>query len=173
MFPDIHPIYMLIGRINRPHGVRGEMRVEPLTSSFDFATAERLFIGRTPEDVAEYEIEDLRFHQSKILLKLVDIDDRNEVEGWQNLFIYAKREDVPPLAEGEFYLHQLIGMAVVTEEGDVLGVVSDTIQTGANDVFVVAGGRGELLLPDIEEVVLGVDAAERRITVRLIEGLIE
>jgi 16S rRNA processing protein RimM len=173
MFPDIHPDYLLVGRINRPHGVRGEMRVEPLTNSFDYGTAVRLFVGRRPEEVAEYKVEALRFHQGKVLLKLAEIDDRNIVEGWQNWLIYAKREDVPPLVEGEFYLHQLIGMAVVTEEGEDLGVVSDTIQTGANDVFVVQGGRGELLLPDIEEVVLKVDAAERRITVRLMDGLVE
>ena len=171
MFSDIHPTYMLIGRINRPHGVRGEMRVEPLTNSFEFGTAERVFIGRRPEEAAEYEVEALRLHQGKILLKLAGVDDRNGVEGWQNWFVYAHREDVPPLAEGEFYLHQLVGMAVVTEEGELLGVVRETIQTGANDVFVVEGGRGELLLPDIEEVVLKVDAAERRMTVRLMEGL--
>lgn len=171
MLPDMDPNYMLIGRILRPHGVHGEVRIEILTSIPEYFEEGTLYIGRDVRHLQAYEIDTVRFHQGKALLKLVNVTNRNDVEPWYNWPVYLPRTAATPLAEGEFFLYQLIGMAVVTETGEALGKVTDTIQTGANDVFVVNGPKGELLLPDIEEVVLSINAAERLITVRLMEGL--
>ncbi len=170
--PEIDQNYMLIGRVLRPHGVRGEIRAEILTSVPEYFDAEQLYLGRRPTQLKPYEVEDVRFHQEKALVKFVDIDDREVADGLRDLWVYIDREDALPLEEGEFYLYQLIGMSVVTDEGEALGKVTDTLQTGANDVFVVNGARGEILLPDIEGVVLSVDGEQGLITVHLIEGLI-
>lgn len=170
--PDIDPNYMLIGRVLRPHGVRGEIRAEILTSVPDYFDSEQLYLGRRPTQLKPYEVEDVRFHQEKALLKLVGIDDRDVADSLRDLWIYLDRENALPLEEGEFYLYQLIGMNVVTDEGETLGQVTDTLQTGANDVFVVKGARGEILLPDIDGVVLSVDGEQGLITVHLVEGLI-
>lgn len=170
--PDIDPNYMLIGRVLRPHGVYGEVRVEILTSVPEYFNSERLYLGRRPSALTPYDVEDVRFHQEKVLLKLATIDDRDVADSLRNLWVYMDRQNSIPLEEGEFYLYQLVGMKVITDEGEVLGEVTDTLQTGANDVFVVQSSRGEILIPDIEEVVLSIDGKQGLITVHIVEGLL-
>lgn len=170
--PNIDPNYMLIGRVLRPHGVRGELRVEQFTLVPEYFESEVLYLGRRPSQLAAYEVESTRFHQGKALIKLAGIDDRDEVDKLRQLWVYLDREEAEPLEDGEFYLYQLMGMRVVTDEGEELGKVTDTISTGANDVFVINGPRGEILLPDIEEVVLNIDGEKELITVHLMDGLV-
>lgn len=169
--PKFDPDYMLIGRVLRPHGIRGEIRAEVLTDMPSYFETEMLYLGKNVRQLEGYQAKGVRFHKEKALLTLAGVDDRNGAEGLRGQLVYISREDEFALEDGEFYLHQLVGMRVVTDEGEELGAVRETIQTGANDVLVVRGEGGELLIPDIEGVVLAVNGETAVITVHLVEGL--
>lgn len=165
---------MVIGRITKPHGVTGELRVAVYTDVPErFAWLETVYVSadmwdETPRPVA---VTAVRPHGSLMLVKLDGITSRESAEALRGQWLQIPADEAVPLEAGEFYLYQLMGMAVVTEDGETLGVVGDLIDTGANLVFVVNGDGGDLLLPDIDDVVLGIDGAARQITVRLLPGL--
>ena len=100
------------------------------------------------------------------------LSDRDEAELLRDQYVMVALDDAVPLEEDEFYLYQIIGLPVYTEDDEHLGEVVDVIETGANDVYVVRGPRGEILLPAIEECILDVDIEGKRVTVRLMEGLL-
>lgn len=115
----------------------------------------------------------MRMHQGFALVKLREYPDRTAVERLRGQFLMVRIEDAVPLDEGEFYLFQVIGLPVRTEDGLELGVVTEVLETGANDVYVVSGGeRGEILIPVTPATILSTDIAAQRITVRLPEGLL-
>lgn len=167
----VPPAFLLVGKLHRPHGVHGEMIMSVLT---DFP--ERLkpklevYLGhdRTP-----VTIKSLRHHNRGLLVTLDGYDSREAAGELRNTEIFVSAADRPPLPDGEFYLHQIIGLKAVSEEGRILGIVSDWIETGANGVFVVQDeDEGEILLPDIDEVVLKIDLKAGEMLVHLMEGLI-
>lgn len=170
------PDYLVIGQITKPHGVRGELRVDVTTEEPKrFFDLERVYISRNErQSPQEIEIASVRFHQDKALVKFVGYNYRDQVEQFRKWLILIPTDQAIPLEEGEFFYYQLVGMAVETDEGEPLGEVSEIIQTGANDVFVVAHPeKGEILIPDTDEVVTNVDAELRKITVHVIPGLFE
>jgi 16S rRNA processing protein RimM len=122
-------------------------------------------------DATPYRLEGYRFHGKWVLLKLAGIDDRTQAEALRDQWVWISPEQAAPLDEGEVYLHEMLDLEVVSDEGEALGQIAQIIETGANPVYVVRGLRGELLLPDTDEVILDVDLAARRVTVHLIEGL--
>jgi 16S rRNA processing protein RimM len=162
-----------IGRVLRPHGVQGELRVEVFTDDAHLFDRETLLLGVKMTQLATYEVESLRMHQGRALLKLVGVDDRDGADALRDWLVCVPRGELPPLEEGEFYLYELVGMQVVTDEGELLGKVGDVLRTGANDVLVVSPSTAvnELLLPDIPEVVLNINRESQTITVHLLEGL--
>jgi 16S rRNA processing protein RimM len=174
--PPAGPRYLLLGEILRPHGIRGELRMRILTDfpeRIPSLDAVHIGIGPASPDVTAYQVEHMRLHQAYGLLKLRGIDDRNQAEPLRDLFVMVPLEDAVPLEPGEFYLYQLIGLAVETADGEALGTVRDIIETGANDVYVVASPTyGEVLLPAIDEVIVRVDIAAGVMVVNLIEGLL-
>jgi 16S rRNA processing protein RimM len=164
------PAFLAVGRVLRPHALNGELRVEIHTDYPErFAHHKQLYLG--PEH-APYVLQGHRFHQKTVLLKFEGVDDRTQAETLRGQWVWLPIEEAVPLEEGECYLHQLLHMRVVTEDGEELGEVVDLIETGANAVFVIHGTRGEILVPDIKEVVVDVDVGARQITVRLLDGLI-
>lgn len=163
------PAFLAIGRVLRPHGVRGEIRVEIHTDHPErFEVYKSLYIGT---EHRPYTLAGHRFHQGKVLLKLDGVDDRNAAETLRAQWVCIATEDAVPLEEGEVYLHQMISLRVVTIDGEDLGVVSEIIETGANLVYAVRGKEGEILIPDIPEVIEAVDVEGGQVTVRLMEGL--
>ncbi|RPI96489.1 MAG: 16S rRNA processing protein RimM [Chloroflexi bacterium] len=174
--PAEQPPFLLLGRVLRPHGIRGEIRIEVLT---DYP--ERIvpgmtgYIDRDPKNArseVEYTIESARTHQQYLILRLEDIPDRDAADMLREQFVMVAFDDAVPLDEDEFYLFQAIGLAVYTDAGEHLGDVADVLETGANDVYVVQGPRGEILLPAVDEVILDVDLDAGRMTVRLMAGLL-
>lgn len=139
-----------------------------------FGWLEEILLSRRETDPPQpYPIEGIRFHQQYVLLKLGGVEDRQSAETLRNYLVRVPRSEAIPLGEGEFFLFQLLGMDVISDDETWLGTVRDIIQTGANDVFVVDGGpHGEILLPDTEEVVLRIDADARHIIVHLLDGLL-
>lgn len=165
------PRFLAVGRVLRPHGVRGELRVEIMTDHPERLSFHPvLYLG--PEHTP-YDLEGVRFHKGAALIKLTGCDDRNAAEALRNQLVQIPFEDAVPLEEGEFYEFQIMGAEVITETGETLGRVVEVIETGANDVYVVQGPRGELLIPVIEDVVQELDLENQRMVVTLLPGLLD
>lgn len=164
------PRYLAIGRILRPHGIAGELRVEVFTDFPErLSTLEFLYVGSS---YRRYTLHSVRSHQGCLLLRLVEITDRNAAELLRNQIVWVSSADAVPLEEGEYYFHQLLGMQVSTEAGEVLGEIVEVLDTpGANDVYVVHGLRGEVLIPAIRDVVLSIDIQAGHMVIRPLPGL--
>jgi 16S rRNA processing protein RimM len=155
-----------VGRILAPHGVRGEIRVEALTDFPErFEPGSRLYIQEST-----VVVERARGQGRTLIVKLAGIDDRNGAEALRNAEIKASPRP-EHLEEGTFYRDDLIGLEVVDARKNVLGSLTDILATGSNDVYVVRGRRGEILLPATDDVILEVDLPHKRIVVEVIEGL--
>jgi 16S rRNA processing protein RimM len=164
------PRLLVIGEVLRPHGVRGEVRVRVLTDFPErFRLLKSVYLGRTPKPVA---VESVRLHQRYVLLKLAGYDGRTAVESLRHALVQIPIEEAMPLEEDEYYLYQVVGLAAWTTQGEYLGRVREVLSTGANDVYVIRGPKGEILLPATDEVVREVDFAAGGLTVELMEGLV-
>jgi 16S rRNA processing protein RimM len=166
------PCFIAIGRIVRPHGVRGEVAVKVL-SDFPkrFDTIAVVYLGDAME-AEPWRVTATRWHQDRVLLTLQGCEDRTAADRLRGLLVQIPIEEVMPLPEGEYYTYELIGLEVVTREGEDLGRLSDILFTDANDVYVVIGARGQILLPAIADVIERVDLEAGQMVVRLIEGLV-
>lgn len=166
------PTLVTLGHILRPHGVRGEVVVEMAAASAgaadDLAEAETVFIGEPP---VAHSVAGLRWHRGRLLLQLAGCDDRDAAEAYRGRPLAVERAELPPLPPGTYYWRQILGLAVVTDQGEALGTITEIIETGANDVYVTRGPAGEVLIPAAPGVVLTVDLAAGRMTVHLPEGL--
>ncbi len=166
------PRFVAIGRIVQPHGVRGEVSVEVLTDFPErFDTIEVVYLGNASEAEAR-QVKAARWHQNRVLLSFEGCEDRTAAEELRGLLVQVPIEETMPLPEGEYYAHDLIGLDVLTVEGEALGRVNDILFTGANEVYVVVGPRGQILLPAIADVVERIDLSAGQIVVRLLDGLV-
>ncbi len=165
------PAFLLVGKLNRPHGVHGEMIMTLMTDFPErLKPGVEIFLGIAHQKAA---IKSVRHHNRGFLVALEGFGSREEVDQLRNQEVFVSAEDRPPLPEGEYYLHQILGLQVVSDAGDILGIVSDWIETGANGVWIVRDESGtEILLPDIDDVVLNINLEEGLMTVHLLEGLI-
>ena len=169
------PSYIVIGRVLRPHGVRGELRIEIITAYPErLWEHEHFYLAHpdTPDVVERYSIEGLRPHKNILLLKLEGCNERTAAEQLRGMLVQIPFEDAIPLEEGEYYHFQLVGMRVETESGEWLGRVTEVLDTGANDVYVVHGPRGEVLLPAIDSVVLELDIEAGKMIIHLLPGML-
>lgn len=166
------PHYLMVGRVSRPHGLLGELRVECLTDYPErLARLETLYIG---DDLRPYKPLNVRMHQGVILLTVEGCTDRDTADTLRGQPVHIARADAVPLEEGEFYHFQVVGLAVETEAGEVLGEIAEVFTApGANDVFVVHGPRGEVLLPVIPDVLRQIDFEAQRVVVHLLPGLLD
>ena len=163
------PEYLAVGRVLRPHGVRGDLLLQVLT---DFP--ERLEPGGTVyvgEEAVPYLLTKAHVHGQHLIVHLTGCDDIDAGQGFRNQLIQIRRQAAAPLPEGQYYFHQLIGLEVVTEEGEALGRLEEVVETGANDVYVVKNDQGEVLLPAIKSVIRQIDLEAGVMTVHLLEGL--
>lgn len=171
------PCYLLLGEILRPHGVRGEIRMRILTDYPErfINDLKTLYLGTDPKQpgAEQYTLKSARFHKEYMLITLAGIHDRNEAEMLRGQKVMIDIENAVPLEEGEYYLYQLVGMTVQTEDGIELGQLREVIETGANDVYIVKGRTyGELLLPAHEETLINLDFETKIITMKLPDGLL-
>ncbi len=170
--PVGEPVYLLVGWLRRPHGVRGEILMEIITDFPERLKQGKLvFIG---DDHAPHTISARRHHNDGLLLTFDGFTDRDLAGELRNQGVYVRAEGLPELPEGEYYHHQLIGLDVIADTGQLLGILVEIIETGANDVYVVRDESGrEILLPAIPPVVLDVDLDSATMRVRLLEGLLD
>jgi 16S rRNA processing protein RimM len=168
--PAPSPDYLTIGRITAPRGIKGEVKVQVLTDFPErFGLLGTVYLG---PDHRPIEIESSRLHQRWALLMFVGRHTRESVEDLRGLQVDIPYSEAMPLGPDMHYEHQIVGLSVWTEEGERLGTVREIIYTGSNDVYVVRGSRGEVLIPALKDVVLEIDLDEEKILVRLMEGLI-
>jgi 16S rRNA processing protein RimM len=166
--------YLRVGVITSPHGIRGEVKVFPTTDDpRRFSDLEKVYLD-LKSGISERTVEGARYQKNMVLLRLSGIADRTEAENYRNCDILITRDQALPLAENEYYIADLIGLSVVSDDGRELGELEDVMQTGANDVYVVSGGRfGEILIPAIPDCSIRTDLEAGVITVHLIPGLID
>jgi 16S rRNA processing protein RimM len=166
------PAFLVVGKVRRPHGVAGDVLVEIYT---DFP--ERLQVKAVVyagEKHLPLTINRQRFHNDGVLLGFDGFSTPEQAGRFRNQILYIKTEEAAELPNGEYYFHELLGLSVKDETGEDLGEVTEIMQTGANDVYVVTNEAGrELLLPAISEVILEVDLVSKSMKVHLLPGLLD
>jgi 16S rRNA processing protein RimM len=164
------PEYLIIGEVLAPWGVAGEAKVEIITDFPErFASLEQVYLG---DELTPYKLERSRLYRQFVLLKFAGVDSPEAVKKLAGAAVRIPLAQAVALQPGEYYEHQIIGLEVVTEEGQSLGRVSEVLYTGGNEVYVVQGGEREVLIPAIKSVVSEISLEKGRITIRLMEGLL-
>jgi 16S rRNA processing protein RimM len=162
------PNFFVVGRVLRAWGIRGDLKIAPFTDRpEDFKGYRSVFVGPQRK---RYDVTSFRPYQGNWLLHLVGVESRDEAAALhgQEIFIEAAQR---PRQAGEFYAREVIGLKVSTLDGEELGEVVEILVTGANDVYVVKGDRGEILLPARVEVIKSIDVEAGVMTVELLPGL--
>ncbi len=165
---------LIIGRITRPHGVRGEVKVRPETDFPQrFAHLRRVLLvsDERTGTAREVAVESVRPQGTLVLLKLAGVDDREAARALRGAAIAVAWEERVPLPEGTYYVAEVVGWRVRTETGEALGTITAVLRTAAHDVYRVEGDGGEVLIPATREVVRAVDPQRGEVVVVLPEGL--
>lgn len=163
-----------VGVISSTHGIRGEVKVFPTTDDPARFKSLKKVILEAKRETLELTVERVKFFKQFVIVKFKGIDDINDVEKYKGAELWVTREDAVPLEEGEYFIADLIGLTVMTDEGVKLGTLKDVLQTGANDVYEVAMSGGKtVLLPVIDECVLDVDLEKGEVLVHVMDGLLD
>ncbi|HEX8851390.1 MAG TPA: ribosome maturation factor RimM [Gemmatimonadaceae bacterium] len=178
-------VHVIVGRVRKAHGIRGELVVEPITDAPDeiFASGRRLFVGdaagRVDAKVAPVEVESARPFKEGYILTVAGIPDRTAAERWRDRYFLLPEEELPAPADDEIYIHDLPGMRVQLENGDIVGTVGTVYELPQGLVMDVQrvgedlGKRGSVMIPYDERTVVGVDREERVVVVSLPDGLLD
>lgn len=163
-----------IGVITSTHGLKGEVKVFPTTDDVNRFKKLKKCIIKTKNGDMNVEKKSCKFFKNMVILAFKEFEDINEVEKLRDCEIYVTRENAVPLDEDEFYIADVIGSDVFLEDGSKFGILKDVMQTGANDVFVVnAEDDKEILFPVIKDFVPEIDAANKKIVVKLMKGMLD
>ena len=164
--------FLQVGVISSTHGIRGEVKVFPTTDdAARFKKLKKVFLD-TGKERLELEIQAVRFFKQFVIVKFKGIDNINEIERYKGKSLLVDRGNAVALEEDEYYIADLIGMEVVTEEGH-FGILRDVMETGANEVYIIdSDSYGEVLVPAIRQCILDVDVENKRMKIRLMDGLL-
>jgi 16S rRNA processing protein RimM len=166
--------WIVVGTIFRKHGVRGEVKAFPLTDSPQrFLAFDEVALEDSSGKRCLVKIDRVRFQQDRLILHFEGKDRLEDVEPFLKSRILIHRSKALPLEEGRFYHADIIGLSVVTEEGEELGTVTEILETGSNDVYVVRKGRREVLIPAIKEVVREINLGQGKMIIHVMEGLLD
>ena len=162
-----------IGQIVNTFGIKGFVKVNPFVDDISrFDDLKKVYIKRN-KALKEMEIEEVKYHKNMVLIKFKSIDRVEDAEQLRNSYLEVDRENAIELEEGTYFIADLLGLNVVTEENEFLGKLEGIFNTGSNDIYVVKSEDGkQLLLPAISEVIKEINLNESKIVVHLIEGLI-
>lgn len=165
--------YLQVGVFASTHGVKGEIKVFPTTDDVNRFDDLKEVILDTGKEKMELTVTGVKYFKKFVILKFKEIDDINQIEKYRGKPLLVTRENAVPLAENEYFIADLLGFAVIDEDGKKLGTLTDVMQTGANDVYVVEmEDKKELLIPVIKQCVLKIDTEAEEIRVHLLEGLL-
>ena len=163
-----------VGVITSPHGIKGEVKVFPTTDDAKRFKELKKVILDTGKEYIPMEIEHVKFFKNMVILKFRGYDNINEIEKYKSRDLLITRDQAVDLEPDEYFITDLIGLAVVSDQGVELGTLKDVLETGANDVYVVAMKDGkELMLPAIGDCILNVDLEQGRMEVHVLEGLMD
>lgn len=166
--------FLRVGVISSTHGVRGEVKVYPTTDDIErFNILKDVYLDTGSQKLL-LEIENLKFFKNMVILKFKGFDNINDIEKYKGRDLLITRDKAVKLAPDENFIVDLIGLSVVTDEGEPFGTVTDILQTPANDVYVIEGKDGkEYLFPSIKECILNVDLNEKKVLVHIMDGLLD
>ena len=161
-----------VGKIVNTHGLKGEVKIVTWTDYPEvFEDLEYVFAKKKNEEI-KLNLKQIKYQKNNIIAKFLEINSIEEAETFKNCVLTAERDMLGELPEGTYYIADLIGCEVFSDEGESLGKISDVFNTGANDIYAVSvPQKKDLLIPVTEEAVLNVDIENKRVTVHLIEGL--
>ena len=161
-----------VGVITTTHGVRGEVKVFPTTDPERFLDLEYVILDAGRE-MKKLEIRNVKFFKNLVILKFDGIDNINDIERYKRCPLLVERKDAVELEEDEYFIADMIGIQVVTEDDEPFGTLKDVMETGANDVYVIdTEEHGEVLVPAIRECILDVDIENQKMKIHLMDGLI-
>lgn len=166
--------FFRVGVISSTHGVRGEVKVFPTTDDVQRFKKLKEVLLDTGKEKLPLEIQGVKFFKQFAILKFKGYDNINDIEKYKGKELWVTRENAVPLEENEYYIADLIGLTVISDEDEELGTLTDVLQTGANDVYVVKLKNGrEGLFPAIADCVQSVDIEKRIMVVHVMEGLLD
>ena len=166
--------YLRVGVVSSTHGIKGEVKVFPTTDDVNrFKKLKSLYVEYKKEKI-ELSIRSVKFFKQFVILGFKDYEDINLVEKFKGCDLLVSRENAVPLKKDEYFICDLVGCSVVTDEDVTLGELTDVMLTGANDVYVVTTEEGkEILLPVIKECILDIDIENKIIKVHVMKGLLD
>jgi 16S rRNA processing protein RimM len=164
------PVFLVVGKLRKTHGLHGEIRMEVITDFPERLDAgEQVYVG---DDHCLMQIRSVRWHNQYMLIAFDGYTDPESVSLYRNKWVFVRADDRPALPDGEYYHHQLLGLNVVSDDGDILGELTQILETGANDVYVIRPSSGpDLLIPAVDGVILQVDLDAGCMRVHLLPGL--
>lgn len=164
-----------VGVYSNTHGIKGEIKVFPTTDNIErFDYLKEIVMDCGKDGLKNFEVAGCRYFKNMVIMKIKGIDNINDIEKYKGADIYVTRENAQPLEEDEFYIADILDADVFSDEGEKIGVLTDCMQTGANDVFVVKMNNGkEALFPLIKECVLDVNTEEKKVIVHIMPGLLD
>jgi 16S rRNA processing protein RimM len=163
--------YLRVGKIVNTQGIKGEVRVIPLTEDINrFKNLKFAYLD--DEKLIRVDIEDVKYHKNFVLLKFKDVNSINDAAKYKDMYILVNRKNAIKLPEGSYFVCDLIGLDVYDTEGSFLGKISDIMSTGSNDVYVINNGGEELLVPALKSVVKSISIEDGKIIVDIPEGLV-
>jgi 16S rRNA processing protein RimM len=164
---------VIVGRVSRPHGLRGELRVVPDTDFPEHLAGLSEVVLLKEGRPTSVRVQRVRPHGTELLVTLVGVESIEQAERWRGAEVAVPRRDAAALPQGRHYVFEVLGLRVLTEAGQELGTVAEILRTGSNDVYVVRGGGREYLIPAISSVVLAIEPAAGRVIIRPLAGLLE
>jgi len=163
-----------VGVISNTHGIRGEVKVYPTTDNVRRFDDLKEVILDTGKEQLILHVTSVKYFKNMVILKFKEFDNINDIIPYKGMDLLVTRENAIPLEEGEYYIADIIGSKVITDEDKILGTLTDVLQTGANDVYVVKTKDGkEVLLPSIEECILDRDIENKIVKVHIMKGLMD
>ena len=162
-----------VGVISSTHGVRGEVKVFPTTDDVKRFRKLKQVILDTGREHLTLEIEGVKFFKQFAILKFKGIDNINDIEKYKGKSLLVDRANAVKLRKNEYFIADMIGLRVFTEDGQEFGILKDVLETGANDVYIINSiHHGEVLVPAIKQCILDVNIEENKMTIHLLEGLV-
>ncbi len=162
-----------IGQIVKTFGIKGFVKVNPFVDDISRYNDLKKVILKKGKSAEEYEVEEVKYHKDMVLVKFKGINTVEEAEKLRNSYLEVDRQNSIPLQEGTYFIADLLGLDVITEEGKMLGKLDDIFNTGSNDIYSVKTEDGkQLLLPAISDVIKEINLLENKIVIHLLEGLI-
>ena len=165
--------YLEIGQIVNTFGIKGMVKVKPFTDNIErFSNLEKIYI-KNKSGQTEYKIQEVKYHKNIVLIKFEGIENPEQADLLRNSYLIVDRETEEPLEAGRYYIVDMIGLDVFTDDNEYLGKLEDIYNTGSNDIYVVKNELGkQILLPAIEDVIKNIDMDNKKVIVHLIPGLV-